>query len=34
MTDRERFRRTLVKVMTVQVASLVVLGLLQVVFTP
>ena len=33
-TDRERFRATLMKVMTVQVLSLVVLWVLQLAFTP
>lgn len=32
-SDATRFRRTLVKVMTIQVVTLLVLGLLQITFT-
>jgi hypothetical protein len=33
-TDRERFRRNLIKVMAVQVVTLLLLGYLQYLFTP
>jgi hypothetical protein len=32
--DRQRFRRTLVRVMAMQAAALAVLGILQALFTP
>jgi hypothetical protein len=33
-TDRERFRRSLIRVMAVQVVTLLLLGYLQYLFTP